>query len=120
MPHLTLEHSAGLSQEVRAETLFPELFRILTAVASVDVGNCKGRIVPRENTYIGRGEPQNVFVHLEIRLLAGRPAEVEREIGDQCLAYLGRFFSPSAAYRDLQITVEIVEMQRDAYFKLRT
>jgi 5-carboxymethyl-2-hydroxymuconate isomerase len=119
MPHLTLEHSADLSQEVWANALFPELFQVLVRVANVDIENCKGRIAPRDQVCVGRGEPQNAFVHLEIRLLAGRPAEVEREIGEQCLKFLQRFFSPSAAHRTLQITVEIVEMRRDAYFKVQ-
>jgi 5-carboxymethyl-2-hydroxymuconate isomerase len=118
MPHLTLEYSANIDQEIRADDLFSELHQALASLANLNVENCKGRLVRLEDTYIGRGEPQNAFVHLDIRLLAGRAPELKRRIGQHCLRFLEDYFAPSTADRQLQITVEIVDIQPEAYFKV--
>lgn len=117
MPHLTLETSAKINQEIRTEELLSELHQVLASVADLNIDNCKSRLVRRDKTYIGRGEPHNAFVHLEIRLLAGRSPALKGMIGQRCLRYLENYFSPSAASHALQITVEIVDIERHAYSK---
>ena len=118
MPHLTLETSANIDQEIQTEELFSELHELLASVADLDIKNCKSRLVHLDKTYIGRGEPQNAFIHLEIRLLAGRSPELKGRIGRECLKFLESYFSSSAADHALQITVEIVDLERHAYFKV--
>lgn len=117
MPHLTLEYSANVNQEIETEELFSELHTLLASVADLAIGNCKSRLVRLDRTYIGRGEPHNAFVHLEIRLLAGRSPERKGRIGRECLNFLESYFASSAADHALQITVEIVDLERYAYFK---
>ena len=117
MPHLTLEYSANINQQIQTNELFSELHQALAGLANLKVENCKGRLVRLEEAYIGRGEPHNAFVHLHIRLLAGRSPELKKRIGQHCLSFLESYFAPSAADHQLQITVEIIDVQPEAYFK---
>jgi 5-carboxymethyl-2-hydroxymuconate isomerase len=117
MPHLTLEYTGNLVQQVRAGELLPALHRLLAQVAGIEAGNCKSRLVRLDDYCVGGGETRHAFVHLEIRILAGRAPEVKREIGAQSLAVLEDYFAPSLSEFELQITVEVIDMRRASYFK---
>ncbi len=118
MPHFTLEYTANLTQPIVADQLFRQLHQVLADVGGVNVDNCKSRAVPRSCFFVGRGDPRSAFVHLDLGLLDGKPAELKRKIGEQCMAILETYFASSAAAFDLQITVEIRDMARQAYFKV--
>ena len=119
MPHLTLEYTENVSQEIRPSELLPELYELLAREAGIDIGNCKSRAICRDEYHIGRGETRQAFVHLEIRVLEGRPPEVKRAIGKRSLAVLDEHLGQSAAELNVQLTVEIVDMQRAGYFKVQ-
>lgn len=119
MPHLTLEYTGNLEQEIDAfSRLFLGLHRILADVGTIGIKNCKSRAVRLDDYLIGEGTADGAFVHLGIRILEGCSIEVKGEIGRQCLCLLGEYFSASLARSELQITVEIIDMQRQHYFKL--
>ena len=56
-------------------------------------------------------------MHAEVRILAGRSPAKKRELGEQLLEYLTAVFAPLTGTLDLQITVEVDDIERDAYFK---
>jgi 5-carboxymethyl-2-hydroxymuconate isomerase len=117
VPHLTLEYSANIGQSVRFAPLFSDLHRLLEEVAGIDIANCKSRAVCQQVYFVAAGKDQEAFVHLELRLLEGRPPAVKERIGQACLEVMERVLAPSRARLRLQLTVEIVEMARDSYFK---
>ena len=117
MPHLRLEYTGNVSQQVRADELLPALHRLLARVAGIQAGNCKSRLVRLSEYCVGGGEAGHAFVHLEIRVLEGRAPEVKREIGERSLAVLEEYFAPARSESELQITVEVIDMQRASYFK---
>lgn len=115
MPHLRLEHSANLAPEVASDALLRELHGALERVAGIRIRNCKSRVLSLPRFLVGRGEEESAFVHLEVRFLEGRSAEVRRAVGAELLRIL------TAAYdgveSDLQVTVEVIEIERPTYFK---
>jgi len=129
MPHLTLEYTDNVGQSIDFHALFAELHHMLASVAGISIDNCKSRAVCLDTYHVGDGQAQSAFVHLEIRLLEGRSAELKREIGARGLQVLERYFAGSLGERDLQITrdpqitrdlqitLEVRDMQRQAYFK---
>jgi 5-carboxymethyl-2-hydroxymuconate isomerase len=117
MPHLTLEYTGNVSGVIRPVELLPELHEVLAREAWLDIRNCKSRAICREDYYIGQGTGRQAFVHLEIRLLEGRSSEVKHDIGESILAVLWDHLSTTPADLNLQLTVEIVDMQRAVYFK---
>jgi len=118
MPHLTLEYTDKVTQEVDFCHLFSGLHGILADLAGIRVDNCKSRCVQLDTYQVGLGEGHQAFVHLTIRILDGRPLEVRQEIGRQCMRLLEGTYGPSMGELELQITVEVAEVQPATYFKI--
>jgi len=118
MPHLTLEHTANITQDIDPQTLFSSLHQILAEVGGISIDNCKSRAIPLHSYHIGAGDPDAAFVHLVIRFLKGRSLTLKQEIAQQSIERLSAYFAPSATELALQITVEIVDIQRQTYFKI--
>jgi len=118
MPHLTLEYTPNLDQEIVADVLFARLHQVLAEVGGIAIGNCKSRIVCLDGYYIATGGPRNAFVHLTIRFLEGRAIELKQKVGRASLRVLDEYFAPSSATLDLQLTVEMQDIERATYFKI--
>ena len=118
MPHIILAQTDNVA-DPRAgyKALFAELHQVLVDIFGVDIGNCKSRAIRLDNYYVGAGEPENAFVHLEVGIFEGRPTEVRREAGQHCLAVLESHFAHALERLKLQITVEIRELDRKTYLK---
>jgi 5-carboxymethyl-2-hydroxymuconate isomerase len=116
MPHLTLEHTANLTNTICYAALFKALHQILAETADVDLNNCKSRAVPLAHYRVGDGDARHAFAHLEIRLF-DRPPAVKTELGERSLACLRRHLTHPTPDLTLQLTVEIVDVERAAYFK---
>jgi 5-carboxymethyl-2-hydroxymuconate isomerase len=117
VPHLILEYTANLPQPGDLTGLLVELHHLIAAVGGIQIENLKSRAIRRDLFAIGAGGSNEGFVHLEIAMFGGRPAATKEEIGRGSLAILDRYFSPSKQGMALQITVEIRDMDREAYFK---
>lgn len=118
MPHLTLEYTDNIKQQIDFKDLFTGLHQVLADVGAIPLGNCKSRAVRLVHYYIADGDSRHAFVHLVIRLLAGRPIEQKQEIARQSLAILKDAFASSLAEFELQISVEIHDIERSTYSKI--
>ncbi len=118
MPHTTIEYSGNLGDQFGVADLLARFHGVLTEVGGIDLTNCKSRVVALETYLIGDGDERHAFVHADVRFLEGRPPGVKRAIGAGLLRVLQEFFRGDAERFDLQLTVEIRDIQREAYFKL--
>ncbi len=117
MPHLTLEYTDNIRPEFEVQDLLARLHQKLADIAGTRIENFKSRAICRDTYHIGAGSGREAFVHLEIRILAGRTPEVREWMGQECLRLLERAWAASLADHDPQITVELVDMERGSYFK---
>ncbi len=117
MPHIRLEYSGNLGAVSGLDGLFAGIHDILSETAGIRRGNCKSRVVPIEASYVGSGQPGSAFVHLEVRILEGRPGEVKRAVGQRILSALKDHFRPPPDIDDFQVTVEVRDIQKDSYLK---
>jgi 5-carboxymethyl-2-hydroxymuconate isomerase len=113
-----LEYTSNLIQSIDADQLFSKLHQILVDVGGISIHNCKSRAVCLDTYYIGKGDAQEAFIHLDIRFLEGRSLELKQSIGHQSLDWLKGYFAPCLAKLELQVTVEIVDIQSQTYFKI--
>ena len=118
MPHTTIEYSGNLGDRFDVADLLASFHGVLTEVGGIDLTNCKSRAVASDTYLIGDGEERHAFVHADVRFLEGRSPGVKRAIGSGMLRVLQEFFRGDAKRFDLQLTVEIRDIQREAYFKL--
>jgi len=117
MPHLTLEYSANVTVESDLASLFHRLHEALVQTGGIRLENCKSRAYPARDFLVGSGSEGSAFVHLDIRFLEGRPAEVRQSIGQEARDILVEWFQFSVDTLDLQVTVEVRDIERALYFK---
>jgi len=116
VPHLVLEYSANVTQEVDWSGLFSRLHRAV-ADAGAPLGGCKSRAVCHEAYHVADGQAGSAFVHLTLGLLAGRTDEVKAALTGRCLQLLVEEYRPSLESLDVQISVELRDLHRESYQK---
>ena len=117
MPQIILEHSSNLSDISDSTELFAQLHSILNQTGGINIANCKSRLRIAHDFYIGNGDSDNAFVHLEVRFIAGRSDHIKQALGRLFLALLEAEFELAMQSYNLQITVEIGDINPDLYFK---
>jgi 5-carboxymethyl-2-hydroxymuconate isomerase len=117
MPHIRLEYTENIGQAIRFPDLFAQLHETISTVGGIAIENCKSRAYGSPVYWIGRGQPTDAFVHLEIELLEGKPPELKQALGPACLELLRSYFGAAPAGLDLQISIAIREIPSEAYFK---
>ncbi|WP_424888917.1 5-carboxymethyl-2-hydroxymuconate Delta-isomerase [Streptomyces sp. XH2] len=89
MPHITVDYSAQLDDAFDRQAFVRELHPMVLE-ESGSTGVCKTFFRPAAETYVGRREAGQVaFVHVDIGLLPGRPAETKARLSEYVLALLG-------------------------------
>ena len=118
MPHLTVEYSANLTGFPVA-TVLKELNDSLCASGEVkEEADLKSRAVAHHDVLIGTAGGERGFVFVTLRLLAGRTADAKAALGERIAAVL-RQHTPRPAGMMVQLSVEMVDMDRASYVKER-
>jgi 5-carboxymethyl-2-hydroxymuconate isomerase len=117
VPQILLEYSANIKETIGLEDLFANVHNIMSNTGGAKRDNCKSRLLRHSNYYIGDGNPQNAFVHLEVQWLKGRTREVVTALGEELLALLKKYYQGLIEQYNLQITVHIKDIHRSDYFK---
>ena len=119
MPQLTLEYTKNIDDgTLDVGEILGELHRVLAAHGGIDIASFKSRAHRLDTFRIGDGSPRNAFVHLEVALLDGRSLELRQALGQCCLDVLKSRFSKAFTTWKMQITVEMRDMEREAYLKV--
>lgn len=116
MPHLVLEYTGNLSLDVQPTLL--KLNQALVASGHFEENAIKARAVRLDNYLVGTApEAKRAFVAVRLAILTGRTLEDKKQVSD----LLGAALQKDQNWpKDLQVqlTVEVVDMQRESYFKL--
>jgi 5-carboxymethyl-2-hydroxymuconate isomerase len=115
MPHLILEYTDNIREKKDLESLLLKLNRVVAETASADLESCKSRAVELKTYCVGNGDPKYAFVHLEVRLGAGRAMEVRENTAKETAKVLTEYFAESKKHLKLQITVESTEFPSNLY-----
>ncbi|WP_284336840.1 5-carboxymethyl-2-hydroxymuconate Delta-isomerase [Comamonas sp. NoAH] len=116
MPHMYVEYTNNL-QGVNEGALMEALNTAVCGHATVsDEADVKTRITRLVDYRIGLNTPGRAFAHVELRLMAGRTPEVKKELSDRIAAVL-RAQIPAQQTLEVQLSVDIVDMDKPCYFK---
>lgn len=116
MPHMTVEYTSNL-QGIDEAALLTALTNTVCDHPSIsDEADVKTRITALSSYQIGRNNAGRAFVHVELRWMAGRSAEVKKEVSDNLAATL-KAQLPAQPELDVQLSVDIVDMDKPCYFK---
>ncbi len=117
MPHIILQYTDNIKRGRSFNPLFSEIHSLLSNKAGIDPITCKSRAIRLAEYFIGEGDKRSAFVHLEIRIFQGRAPEVKQGIGNEALKLVQNHFQDNPEKTSIQFTVEIIEMDRELYFK---
>ena len=82
-----------------------------------DINSCKSRAIECHHFYIENGAPNNGFVHVSLKIMPGRSFDTLKNLGDNMMTVLKNYFAISLKKLNMQITLEIMELQK-TYFKI--
>ena len=118
MPHLTIEYTRNLADFPEAQAL-QEINAALTASPEIlDEADLKSRFVHAGSFQVGNVAGQRAFIHAQLRLLSGRTPEVKKDLAGRVADVLRRL-APRPAGVMVQLSVEIIDMDRPSYVKER-
>lgn len=116
MPHMYVEYSHNL-QGIQEGALLEALNNAVCSHPSIpDEADVKTRIAQLQHYRIGLNTAGRAFAHVELRWMEGRSPEVKKEISDRIAAVL-KTHIPAQSGLDVQLSVDVVDMEKPCYFK---
>ena len=117
MPHLILEYSSNLDEELNVAALFENLHKTAIGTGLFPIGGIRSRAIRCEEYRIAEGDPENAFVHLTAKIGSGRDIDKRRAAANKVFASLTEFLQPIFDKRYLSIGFELIELHPELNFK---
>ncbi|QNP47864.1 5-carboxymethyl-2-hydroxymuconate Delta-isomerase [Diaphorobacter aerolatus] len=118
MPHLVIDFSANLTDFPEAQILKDVNAALCKSPEIKDEADVKSRTNRIAHFEIGNQPANRGFVHAQLRLLAGRSPETKKDLAER-IAVVLRKHTPHPAGMLVQLSVEILDMDRASYVKER-
>jgi len=110
MPHLTIEYSANLETVVVIQDLVDALHQAAIETGVFPLGGIRTRAIACRRYRIADGDPANAFVHVVLRIAAGRDEATRERAGGHVFDALIDRLAPVSASRPLAISFELQEI----------
>ncbi len=117
MPHFRVEYSRNLEAPLDVPALLDRLTEIAAGTGVFPLAGIRCRALPRDEYRIADGHPDNGFVHVELRVGAGRDVPTLRRAGEAVFEALGDYMADLLAQRPIALSFEIAEIHPDLNFK---
>jgi 5-carboxymethyl-2-hydroxymuconate isomerase len=119
MPHLVLEYSANVPDQPDFRRVLLDLHEALLSSALFERKDIKSRAVRHDLFAVADGAGDRAFVALSIAILDGRSDEVKAALSEAALDVLQRAFPTLVAGGRGAISVEIRDLHRASYRRVR-
>jgi 5-carboxymethyl-2-hydroxymuconate isomerase len=117
MPHLTVEYSANLKNQVDIFKLVETVHEAALRTGVFEVAAVRTRGAGRDYYVIADGHPDNAFVAISVRVAPGRSAETRRRVGQEIFDAVCAFLKRVYETRPLAISLEVQEIDNTAAFR---
>jgi 5-carboxymethyl-2-hydroxymuconate isomerase len=110
MPHLTIEYSANLAAGTDVQGLVDRLHGAAIETGVFPLGGIRTRAVARQHYRIADGDPTHAFVHVVLRIAAGRDPATRDRAGQHVFDALTAALAAVMETRGLAISFELEEI----------
>lgn len=117
MPHLTVEYSANLKDQVDIHKLVETVHQAALRTGVFEVAAVRTRAAGRDYYAIADGHPDNAFVAISVRVAPGRPPETRRRVGQEIFDATCDFLKNVYKTTPLAISLEVQEIDNTAAFR---
>jgi 5-carboxymethyl-2-hydroxymuconate isomerase len=118
MPHCILEYSDNIADPVDIRDLFRQLHEVLVGTGQFTLADIKSRAIRHEVYLIADGDPDRVFITMNLAILTGRSDEVKAHMARAVRELLERSFPRTLADKKCSLTVQVSELHRPSYQKV--
>ena len=117
MPHIIVEYSANLEEQVSPQRLVNALHQAALATGVFPIGGLRTRAERRDVYSVADGDPRNAFVAVVARIGEGRDAATRKRVAAALMATLEAETAEAFRTRGLGLTVEVQEIDGTASLK---
>ena len=117
MPHLILEYSANLEDQIEVKDVVSAVHDAAIATGVFPLAGTRTRTAKRNDYDIADRHPDNGFVHLTARIGMGRTVEVRQQAGQQIFDALTGALADRYEQGRLAVSFEIVEINAETSWK---
>ena len=110
MPHLTIEYSTNLTPGIDIQALVDRLHSAAIETGVFPLGGIRTRAAAREHYRIADGDPSHAFVHVVLRIAAGRDQATRDRAGQHVFEALTSALAGVMETRGLAISFELQEI----------
>lgn len=118
MPHIIVEYSANLEEELSIQGLVDALHETALSTGVFPIGGLRTRAERRDVFAVADRAPGNAFIAVLARIGAGRDVETRQRVSASLLETTKEATAAVFARRGLGITVEVQEIDPAASLKL--
>jgi 5-carboxymethyl-2-hydroxymuconate isomerase len=118
VPHVIIECSANVAGRTDLRALARAMHAAALETGVFPIGGLRVRVAERAIYEIADGNEANAFVHVELRIGAGRDLETRRRAGKHMFDALTEALADAFARTPLGISLEVVEIVPETSFKL--
>jgi 5-carboxymethyl-2-hydroxymuconate isomerase len=117
LPHLFVEYSANIEQQISLDELLDRLYETALATGVFPLGGIRLRAWRTDHYRIADRAPDNGFVHVTAMVGHGRALDVRRRVGEQLFAALTAHLEGLFSSSPLAISLHIQEIHPELNFK---
>ena len=120
MPHIIIENSKNIlaSESLKIGQEIQQIMKKIVE-GNFDPDQCKIRVINYENYIVGLEENDENFIHISIKILAGRAVEVRQKLALQSFEFVNNFYKNlKLSQKRCDISIDIIEMNRETYQKI--
>lgn len=119
MPHIIIEYTPNLT-DLPFDAMLAEVTRRLADSPEVeDEADLKARVVRADAFRVGLADSQRGFIHVTLRILEGRTDQAKQDFSQRVADGMRAHMPVFAAGLTVHLSVEVVDMHRASYRKVR-
>lgn len=115
MPHIMLEYSSNILDEVDANAL-NHIHNTMMKTGHFQFQDIKIRTLPYDNFLVSDGKKNQAFIHLQVSIKP-RGDDIKRNLSNSLLEVLEGIFVLTKQEKNVSFTVEIRELHVESYSK---
>jgi 5-carboxymethyl-2-hydroxymuconate isomerase len=123
MPHIIVEYTANLNPEARIPDLLARINGVMLAQkdeagnAIYPIGGLRSRAIELSEYRIADGEDDYAFVHVTVKIGAGRSEAVEKKTTDELFDAVKAHFAEQFNQRYIALSLELVRFSEAGTYK---
>ena len=118
MPHVVVEYSANLEEKIDIPRLVRDVHEAMLDSGVFRVGAVRTRAARRDLFVIADGDTAHGFVHVDVRMAAGRSEADRKRVADSLLAVVAAETRDVYARTGMGLSVEVREIDGTAAVRL--